>query len=152
MQQNCQMGGGLVISAFAMLCIFALGDVYGYRGLFTGRNPYAQVGIDQCGWINRLIAYVISVCVGFAFLSLTPKRELRLLTRMGQSTVQMYFWHVPILDLMLASGTLSMLIGTSIPAWWIAWLALGLLVAGISSNKILRLPLQPLLDLARGKS
>lgn len=145
-------GGVLVILAFATFCIFALGDVYDYRGLFTGRNPYAQVGIDQCGWINRLIAYIISACVGFAFLCLTPKRELRLLTRMGQSTIQMYFWHVPILDLILASGTFSMLIGASIPAWWLAWLALGLLVAAISSSKLFRLPLQPLLDLAREKS
>ncbi|SFG14301.1 acyltransferase family protein [Oribacterium sp. WCC10] len=58
-------------------------------------------------WILRLIWYMTSGALTLTFLRLLPDKELPLITKMGQRTLQIYILHRPVRDLMLAFGLIT---------------------------------------------
>lgn len=86
--------GILIIWAF--LCFGYTDAVYPYRRLFTGRNPFGEV-FAEFGCFNRLFCYIIAVILGMAIVVLIPDKPLAVVSVLGTRTLQIFFWHWPIL-------------------------------------------------------
>lgn len=84
-----------VLAVWAAACLWALEDVYDWRYLFTGRNPFWNE-IRVVGPLMRLLTYAISVLTSMAIVVLTPKGNVKWLTKMGSRSIDVYVWHWPI--------------------------------------------------------
>lgn len=95
--------GAVVLAVWGLVCLLDLNDVYILRHLFTARNPFRE---DLGGWgcLYRLGCYVLSGVTGLACMLITPSRELGPITRFGQRTLQVYFWHNLIRTVILQAG------------------------------------------------
>lgn len=97
--------GIIVLAALVYVCVCHLDDYYIFRELFTGRNPYNRVDVSYYfAPLYRLIAYVISVIVSIGVMAIVPNRRLPVLNMMGQHTMQIYFFHRPILYILTYVG------------------------------------------------
>ncbi len=101
-----RIGGGLLFVAWFVLCIVLLDKVYLLRRLFTGQNNYDEIpqALGPTEFLYRLLAYAISALVIIAFFSLVPRRPHHYFTRLGARTLSVYFWHLPVLDIILHTG------------------------------------------------
>lgn len=102
-------------------------DNYSYIRLFTGRNAYALINVENCGAIHRLLFYIIAVLMGIAIISLTPNQEVPVMGLVGRRTLQIYFWHRLVLYVLTFSGMTDSLI-KNMPSGWV-WTYLGIAAA-----------------------
>lgn len=99
-----------VLSIVYILVCFKFNDVvYGLRRLFTGKNPFSKVLIENCGAQHRLIAYVISIIICIAVISLIPNIKIPVITKMGSNTLAVFFWHMLIKNIMIHTGLMGKL-------------------------------------------
>lgn len=102
-------------------------DNYSYIRLFTGRNAYALINVENCGAIHRLLFYIIAILMGIAIISLTPNQEVPVMGLVGRRTLQIYFWHRLVLYVLTFSGMTDSLI-KNMPSGWV-WTYLGIAAA-----------------------
>ena len=88
--------GFVVVAACLAACLMYTDKLYILRHLFTGRNPYKD-SIRDFGPLLRLLCYSVTTAVGFSFMLIVPRRSLGFITDFGQRTMQIYFWHRPLL-------------------------------------------------------
>lgn len=86
------LGAVSVLLLLFYFCHYRLGEVYIYRHLLTGRNPFTE-RIISYGFMARLGCYVVSTCVGLSFMILTPQKHLPLISEWGSNTLNVLFWH-----------------------------------------------------------
>lgn len=84
----------LIVSAF--LIYKNIGYIYKYRGYFTARNPFNFLVNGQYGYLVRFITTAISFYFMYLFLLLIPKKKT-FFSHIGAKTLQIYFWHYPVL-------------------------------------------------------
>ena len=104
------------IAAAAVMLLFAAGLVllvaplYELRPLLTGRNAFQKLGAQLYYWGGplRLLYYGIITMVVLAFLALVPRRNIKFFSFIGQNTLSIYFWHLPIVEAVYLLG---------VPAW-----------------------------------
>ena len=91
--------GGVLIAAWTAACIFGYEKVYTLRKLFTGRNPFERLlsGMAPFGWEYRVLCYVISAALCFALICVIPSRKIPFISYSGTKTIQVYFWHLPMI-------------------------------------------------------
>lgn len=91
--------GLISIIILAYICLFHLEEVYKYRKLFTGRNSFSSLKgiLDNCQYYTRFFVMLSSAYLGFCFLSIIPKKQLPFISKIGSASLQIYFWHMPIL-------------------------------------------------------
>lgn len=108
-QRNVRIAGAGVFALWFVLCIVLLDKVYLLRRLFTGQNNYDELpkALGSIEVLYRLLAYVISAIIIFAFFTLVPRRPHRHFTRLGSKTLSVYFWHLPILDIILHTNMMQ---------------------------------------------
>ena len=94
----------VVIAAGLLVSFLCIDHIFSIIRMFTGRNAYALIRVENCGFWHRLLCYAITVAVSIAIISLTPQRKLRLAGTVGKGTLQIYFWHRLILYIMMYSG------------------------------------------------
>lgn len=105
--------GMAVLLVWGAICLFCVDDVYILRALFTGRNPFsANPAFEKLGMLYRLLCYVITSIVTFCIICVAPSRRLPLISNYGSKTIQVYFWHWPVILLMEKAGILDVLFGT----------------------------------------
>ncbi|MBR2714842.1 MAG: acyltransferase family protein [Ruminococcus sp.] len=136
-----------IISGLSMLCFFILSFrnltlVYKLRKLFTGKNPFDSVPIDGCGFEHRLLCYGISILLCMAVFCFIPNIRIPILSNMGANTLAVYFWHMPILNLLRAGGLFAFFIALGDPLYKIVFLMFGVLFAFILSFNIFMAPLK----------
>ena len=104
------IGAGLLI-LWGVLVTVLPDKMYTLRRLFTGANPYSRLpsGMVNEGGLYRLLCYVISGLLCFALLSLIPRKRLPLISCAGGKTLQIYFWHLPVIIFIHQIDTLSSL-------------------------------------------
>jgi len=88
--------GYAVLGGYLAVCYVYIDRLYSLRALFSGRNAFKDA-IMPYGPLVRLACYGITVLIGFAFLMIVPRMSLGFLSAFGQRTMQIYFWHRPIL-------------------------------------------------------
>ncbi len=79
--------------AWLALCILKLDTFYRFRYLFTGRNPFFPQ-IMSYAPLARLASYIISFSMIFSFIMLMPNKRITLITKMGENSINVYFWHM----------------------------------------------------------
>ena len=95
--------GAFLFVLWFVLCIVLEEKVYLLRRLFTGQNNYDEIpdALGPAEFLYRLLAYAISALAIFAFFTLVPRLPIRNFTRLGSRTLSVYFWHLPVLDIIL---------------------------------------------------
>ena len=84
----------LLITAGIIITVFYT-DIKNIKFLFTGRNPYS-VFVKNCpyAFVYRLICYVVSSLIGFAFMAVIPSGRIsRFVSAAGKASVQIYSLH-----------------------------------------------------------
>lgn len=90
---------GIMIWGF--LCIKKLNTLYFLRPLFTGRHSFSSNPIFEVnGFFYRILCMIITLLIGFFLLCLVPDRRIPFVTDAGRRTLQVYFWHRPIVYFM----------------------------------------------------
>ena len=96
-----------VVLCAASACWFFYTDLQALKYLFAGRLPFAQIaqlGIPECSWLHRALAYVIQLAMSMAVLVLVPERKMGIFTRYGSRSLQVYFWHFLVIMLLSKAG------------------------------------------------
>jgi len=101
--------GILVLLVWFSICYFKIDSVYILRHLFTGRNPFNKV-IKPIGWIARLGCCFITALSGLGLVLMTPGKRLGYFTMAGTKTVQVYFWHIIIRNVLMYIGFIDKLV------------------------------------------
>lgn len=116
-------------------------DKYSYIRLFTGRNAYEFINVEDCGAVHRLVFYMIAFLMGIAIISLVPNRKIPVIGTVGKRTLQIYFWHRLVLYILTFSGMTDELI-KKVPSGWIwIYLAIAVVLPFVLSLKIFGVPL-----------
>lgn len=129
----------LVLALFVM--VFFVRQCYFLRPLFTGRNPYSQLGGEALyGPLYRLLTYGIGAILAASVLAVTPRRSFgSFFDNLGTSFVQIYFWHRPVLYVLTGLGVYDLLDQTL--GWKlgrILWVVCALILVGILSAEIMK--------------
>ena len=94
-----RIAAAVILVAVCVIFVVYVDKLYFLRKFFTGRNPFAD-SLRTFGPLIRLCCYLISAVLGVCFMAVTPKRSLGILTTYGGRTMQVYFWHRPVLYLL----------------------------------------------------
>ena len=90
--------GGLLIIGWTVFIALRGDEVWFMKYLFTGSTPYVYLPAEvmRYGGILRAISYLLSGLLCSAFLAVMPQRRIPLISVFGSRTVQVYFWHLPL--------------------------------------------------------
>ena len=105
--RNRYIIGIVIIVGWIICCVFMRDKVYLLRPMFTGRNSFPE-RYAMNGCIVRLLCYIISTIVGIGWLSIIPSKRVPLISKFGQRTIQVYFWHFPMLLFLIKFDILDM--------------------------------------------
>lgn len=126
-------GAFTILLIWGILCVFALDDIYIFRHLMTGRNPFDS-SIRSIGPLMRFLTYIISGLTSIAVIIITPNRNIPIITKMGSRSVDVYFWHWPLYVILnsflhfsslLGAGRMGMLLYLIIPVIFSIFLSSG---------------------------
>lgn len=135
----------IILLIWGGICLFELKHVYLLRILFTAHNPYSiNNAFIKWGFIYRIICYIITIVTSFAVINLIPKRE-SIISKFGERTIQVYFWHIVILDLLVYFNINDLLIKT--PVGKIVWLFCAVVVAILLSLKPFGKPIDKIMSI-----
>ncbi len=137
--------GLIIFAAWCVACFVFLDELKGIRPMFTGGNQYAVMPLPEYGGLYRMLTYIITSIVGLSFLFMIPTRRLGFITKFGERTIQVYFWHYVVIHIFTGTQLQrEFFFGSSFGM--VMWLLTGILVTFILSFKIFQYPtcwLQP---------
>lgn len=141
-QKNVRIIGTVCCIAFAIACVVLIDYVYEARFLLSGRHNYAAFQqYAPYGPILRLAGYAVSGIMCFSVMAVIPQKKIPVLNIMGQRTLGIYFFHRPILSILIYSGALETvysIFGLEVGMWiWMLMaVALTLILAAPVFNKV----------------
>lgn len=148
-QVNVKLAGIAFLFIYFVLCFREREAIYPLRMLFTGRNPYSLVQMENCSFYHRLLCYGISAVLIISVMACMPNRKYPIVTRMGSNTLGVYFWHYLIVLLLRHYGVFEKLIAVGDPLWKFLILTIAVLVALILALPVFSWPLNKLLEWVR---
>lgn len=135
----------LFLIGFLLFCWFQIDIIYVMRPLFTGRNSYKSLDdYQQYGFWLRLLSYLISTAVSLAVISVVPNRSFKF-SVVGSRSLQIYFWHRPIIYMMSYAGVYQLLedlLGAGRARVSIVWMASSFVIVWLLSFKPIQKPFQ----------
>ena len=132
---------GAFMLFYFVVCFRNLNLVYKLRPLFTGRNPFENTDIVNCGFEHRLLCYGISIMLCMAVFCFIPNLRVPVLSNMGANTFAVYVWHRPMLYLLSATPFYDMIISLGDPLYKIILLSFGVLLTLFVSLNIFMAPI-----------
>lgn len=99
-RKRIRLLGLLVLVAWAVICVLRIDSVNILLPLFTGRIPFGQT-FDMWGCLYRGLCYIITLIIGFGVMCVAPQERLPAITHYGSRTLQIYFWHNLIRDVLV---------------------------------------------------
>lgn len=114
-KKSVRAAGAAVLVAWFTICIVFEKQVYLLRRLFTGQNNYDEIpkALGPVDFLYRGLTYFISALVILAFFTLVPRMTVPRMTELGARTLSVYFWHLPVLDVIIHREWVVDLIHTS---------------------------------------
>lgn len=114
-RKSVRAAGAAVLVAWFTICIVFEKQVYLLRRLFTGQNNYDEIpkALGPVDFLYRGLTYFISALVILAFFTLVPRMTVPRMTELGARTLSVYFWHLPVLDVIIHREWVVDLIHTS---------------------------------------
>lgn len=124
-----------VIAGWAALIITKFNNIKKLAPLFSGKNAYEKLsgGLSVYGIPLRMLVFFIAFVFCFSLLCLVPNKKIPLITVFGSRTLQVYFWHSPVIFIIIQTG-LAAEMTTSIKRR-LVYLALGIVIAFVLSLK-----------------
>lgn len=141
--------GMIILAAWGYLCFGQREHFYILRHLFTGRNAFGK-SVVSYGFAARMVCYIISICTGFAAIMVIPIGIIPGISYMGRNTINVYFWHWPLImgaDTLLKFGNLC---NTDIRK--MIFMATSVMLTVVLSTKIFEFPMKQLLEAIDRKS
>lgn len=133
----------LTVIGVGLLCVFQLDRIYMFRYLLTGRNPYFNEILSYAP-LARLCCYLVATAMGAAIIWIIPSRKIPWITRMGTHSVDVYFWHFIVYELLEKAVHFSRLYSYGFPGK-IAFLLVGVAISILlSQGGIFSFPLKQL--------
>lgn len=98
-------------SVVALLCwlfiaVSYTSSLYPYKSFLNG-NRYFIPKMWEYGYLYRALYYVIAIILSIGFMNLIPKKQLPFITTAGKRTMATFFWHIPVLHVLLSLGLLN---------------------------------------------
>ncbi len=141
--------GMIILAAWGYLCFGQREHFYILRHLFTGRNAFGK-SVVSYGFAARMVCYIISICTGFAAIMVIPIGIIPGISYMGCNTINVYFWHWPLImgaDTLLKFGNLC---NTDIRK--MIFMATSVMLTVVLSTKIFEFPMKQLREAIDRKS
>lgn len=139
-KKGLRIASFITLIIWILICIILLERVYVLRPLFTGRNPFNINEIFiKWGFIYRILCYIISFIIGFSIICVVTDRKLPGITLFGSRTLQVYFWHLPILTFLSIYYINSNLSITYIGK--LVWLLSSIFLTFVLSQKQFKFPI-----------
>lgn len=139
-----------VLICWFWFCFFRFEKVCHFRRLFTGRNPFDKIQMPNCEFWDRGEAMLISAALCIALVSLVPNIKLPFVTKFGGRTLQVYFWHRPVLYYLIYAEFSERLITSYINSWWIIYIGIAFLITFVLSAEIFGRPLNAAIRAVNG--
>lgn len=101
-QKKYKIGGWIVIVATLLMARFAPWGAYSLRKWFTGRRSYEFLAdffgstAITWGWALRLAIWAFAILLSLAIVAVIPDKDLGYVTKVGERTLNVYFWHRPL--------------------------------------------------------
>lgn len=132
---------GILAVFYFVLCFRNVDFVYQLRRLFTGKNPYSTLPFE-CGFQHRLLCYAISAVMCIAVICFIPNIKIPILSKMGANTLSVYFWHIPLLNLIRSTDFFKIVLSLGDPLYKIVLLSFSVLLTIVLSLDIFMVPLK----------
>lgn len=129
--------GILCIVAWIFICFNQLDNIYHIRYLLTAKNSFYAYNPKYLKYMYlvRLFCYGLAITLSISIISIIPKKEIKFITSFGSRTLQVYFWHLPILIILSSTPIYNYLIET--PIGKLAWILIGIIITCILSIKVI---------------
>lgn len=137
----------VVVIAGLLISFYRIKDIFSYIRIFTGRNPYAAIRVEHCGWEHRLLCYGITVVMSVAIMSLMPEKKWKPAQQVGKNTLQIYFWHRLVLYIMMYSGFSDGIKQYCGSIWMIVFLTIGVALTFVLSFDLFGRPLHKIKEI-----
>lgn len=86
--------GVTVMIAFIICCVFFADYVYAMRPVYAAWHSYKEFPFQSIpSFLIRIFQYISSFAIMIGFLVLIPNKNLGILSKSGQHTLPVYFWH-----------------------------------------------------------
>lgn len=142
-----------VLAVFVFVVIFYIewySDTFRPLLILSTPGVYQKLPVPALGAINRLAYYGMVFLISFSIIALTPRKKT-VFSTIGQRTLQIYFFHVPLLTLYFNLGVHAFLCAI-LPLPTTAILILvSLVVTAILSPRILGAPFHALMKIKTTK-
>lgn len=125
-----------ILAVWMGVCVFLLDSVYKLRPLFTARHPFEDIEYSG-GSFYRMLCYIISVGIGLCVIIVMPTSRIPFISDAGSCSVQVYFWHRPLLYVLAST---DMLLLCESPTGRILWIGCAILLTCILSTKPFSFP------------
>ncbi len=134
----------VIVITFFAICRLKIDSMYIFRRFFTGRSSYETLLDDagEVGILFRLVAYMITFVMGVCILSIIPRRSVFHLDYLGKESLQIYFFHRPVLFYLEYLGTYSFLYHRLDGFANILWLGIALILVIILAQPLFEKPFQ----------
>lgn len=130
--------GALILLLWGLACL-KIPKLYSLRPLFTGRNPFSKKFLPW-GCLYRLACMVITTLTSLGVLCLVPTQKIPVLSEFGRRTLQVYFYHRAVCDILWRYGLGPMLMDN--PSGKLVWIALAVATALLTSTKLFAYPIR----------
>lgn len=118
-KSQAKIAGILILLGFAGICYFKVEWISWMGSLMVGYHSYELLPVPQLGCVARIIYYVTVLAVAFAVIAVVPQRKL-FCSEWGKRTLSIYFWHRPVLTILLWAG-LEEFLRKYLPGNWLWW-------------------------------
>ena len=138
--------GLIFLIIWLYICFFHMEKVYFLRGFFTGRNSYiTKMTFIKSGILYRYLSYIINIIIGISIICLIPNKKIPVITILGNKTLQVYFWHWPIVNILTFIGLNTILLTTITGK--IIWLIIALILTFLLCLNVFEYPFKLITNL-----
>lgn len=142
-KKSVKVAAVAVLATTFILCIIFIDNLELIRPLLTNKSPYSKLknSVEDYAVLLRTALYILSSTMGISILALSPNKQIDYFTSIGERTMSVYFWHYPVMYLILATPFVDM-ITTHLheAAYIMIWLLLSVLLTALLGLKIFKKP------------
>lgn len=146
--KKLKIAGAGILLAWLAVCMLMTGKVLAFRPFVTGKAGYPEIKY-AIGPVWRMMTYCMGMVISAAFVLAAPTSDLKMFTKFGQRTIQVYFWHRIILYVLTYVGVADFFYNNNLLK--IVWIGMAVLVAIITSFKIFEFPTATIIKISRLK-
>ena len=144
-----RIAGAAVLICWLAVCMLLTAKVSALRPFMTGKLGYPEERY-ALGALFRFGMYLLASGLSLAFIFITPRKNLGVITEFGGRTIQVYFWHRLILYVLAYNGIADFFYNGG-AVMKMLWIAVAVVVSLFTSLKIFEFPVTTIVNLAKSR-